>query len=98
MSEKAFNIREFKDVELYEKLHLLLERMELSEGWKDISLKINRTKFSLSLRPIEAVNMSMQSIQSRQAKNKYTDLNQLKDKIDGNSKIMDDNVYDVLMK
>lgn len=45
-----FNIREFQDLSLHDKLELLLERMEMSSGFKDVTLKLNRTKSNMSFK------------------------------------------------
>jgi len=43
---------------LFEKVTLLFERMELSQGWKDLSKKMGRTNSSLSLQTSKGEQVS----------------------------------------
>jgi len=80
LAEKAFSIREFQQLELFEKISLLFERMELSQGWKDLSKKLGRTNTSLTLHSNKnEINHSQMSQKSFKNNDEPKDLNQLKE-------------------
>jgi len=59
-------------------LLLLLERMELSGGWKEISKKLNRTNTSLCLRPGTSEHVS---VVMNKKKDEFSDMAKLRQKL-----------------